>query len=178
MRKLSRIFRSVKNPKSDQKPANLSSRSPSSSSLSASIPRKSEAKSDLAPKSSSWSVYLIISTNSPIKTYVGVTTCFSRRLKQHNGELKGGAKATRAGRPWICACHIQGFKDQSEASEFESKWKISSRKLPRKEKNEELAKQENDCSLLLLQHRQAALNKVKDSFDCSELEIVWHLNPS
>ncbi|KAH7510890.1 hypothetical protein FEM48_ZijujUnG0074200 [Ziziphus jujuba var. spinosa] len=25
-------------------------------------------------------------------------------LKQHNGELKGGAKASRAGRPWICAC--------------------------------------------------------------------------
>ena len=35
-------------------------------------------------------------------------------MKQHNGELKGGAKASRAGRPWVCACIIQGFKDQSE----------------------------------------------------------------
>ncbi|CAH9091391.1 unnamed protein product [Cuscuta europaea] len=68
-----------------------------------------------APKSKSrWSVYLILSTNPPIKTYVGVTTNFTRRLKQHNGELKGGAKASRAGRPWVCACLIQGFKDRSE----------------------------------------------------------------
>lgn len=35
-------------------------------------------------------------------------------LKQHNGEIKGGAKASRAGRPWICACIIQGFKDRNE----------------------------------------------------------------
>lgn len=35
-------------------------------------------------------------------------------LKQHNGELKGGAKASRAGRPWICACLICGFRDKSE----------------------------------------------------------------
>ncbi|CAH9091390.1 unnamed protein product [Cuscuta europaea] len=70
-----------------------------------------------APKSKSrWSVYLILSTNPPIKTYVGVTTNFTRRLKQHNGELKGGAKASRAGRPWVCACLIQGFKDRSEVS--------------------------------------------------------------
>ena len=32
--------------------------------------------------------------------YIGVTTGTLRRLRQHNGALKGGAKATRAGRPW------------------------------------------------------------------------------
>ncbi|RZC69748.1 hypothetical protein C5167_032898, partial [Papaver somniferum] len=71
-------------------------------------------QSSTSPSPSSWSVYLILSTNAPLKTYVGVTTNFSRRLKQHNGELKGGAKALRSGRPWICACIIQGFKDHSE----------------------------------------------------------------
>ncbi|KAK9128785.1 hypothetical protein Syun_017582 [Stephania yunnanensis] len=30
---------------------------------------------------SSWSVYLILSTNKPIKTYVGVTNDFSRRFR-------------------------------------------------------------------------------------------------
>ncbi|KAL8098343.1 hypothetical protein AgCh_031197 [Apium graveolens] len=35
-------------------------------------------------------------------------------LKQHNGELKGGAKASRAGRPWVCACLVQGFMDKSK----------------------------------------------------------------
>ncbi|CAM8920095.1 unnamed protein product [Rhodiola kirilowii] len=84
--------------------------------------------------SSRWSVYLILSTNAPIRTYVGVTTDFSRRLRQHNGELKGGAKAARAGRPWICACIIDGFVDRSEACEFESKWKGLSKRLPRHRK--------------------------------------------
>ncbi|KAL2896333.1 Structure-specific endonuclease subunit slx1 [Bienertia sinuspersici] len=117
--KLSRTFRSVKphstenpNPKID-------------------IEKLPEAKGS-SKKVSSWCVYLIASTNPPLKTYVGVTNDFSRRLKQHNGELKGGAKASRAGRPWICACLIQGFRSHSEACEFESKWKNTSRKLPRK----------------------------------------------
>ncbi|KAF7137662.1 hypothetical protein RHSIM_Rhsim07G0060800 [Rhododendron simsii] len=152
-----------------------------------------------SPSSSSstkhpWSVYLILSTNPPIKTYVGVTTNFSRRyyslslslslslenrrfLRQHNAELKGGAKASRFGRPWVCACIIQGFVDRSEACAFESKWKIFSRKLPRKKKIDEMEKQLDNGSLLLLQHRQAALNTVKSSINCNHLEILWQLNP-
>ncbi|XP_077239728.1 excinuclease ABC, C subunit, N-terminal [Tasmannia lanceolata] len=122
--------------------------------------------------SSSWSVYLIVSAHLP-KTYVGVTTNFSRRLKQHNGELKGGAKATRAGRPWVCACLVQGFKGRSEACEFESKWKSFSRKLHRKRNIEDLGKKEDHGSLFLLQHREAALQRLKGSFDCSHLEINW-----
>ncbi|RVW19735.1 hypothetical protein CK203_114451 [Vitis vinifera] len=119
------------------------------------------------------------------------------RLKQHNGELKGGAKASRTGRPWVCACIIQGFKDKSEgtphttelnsslvsisdvsvtACQFESKWKSFSRKLPRK-RNDTVRQVDND-SLLLLQHRQAALNRVKGSLVCDHLEINWQLNPS
>ncbi|XP_016192105.1 uncharacterized protein LOC107632985 [Arachis ipaensis] len=35
-------------------------------------------------------------------------------LKQHNGDLKAGAKASRAGRPWICTCLICGFADRGE----------------------------------------------------------------
>ncbi|KAM7264298.1 hypothetical protein ACFE04_001981 [Oxalis oulophora] len=124
-------------------------------------------------KSKSWSVYLILSTNSPIKTYVGVTNNFNHRLKQHNGELKGGAKASRSGRPWVCACLIRGFSDHSEACVFESKWKSVSRKLPRKKKNGDV----DEGPLLLLQHREKALDKVKGLLDCSCLEIDWKLNP-
>ncbi|XP_054814486.1 structure-specific endonuclease subunit slx1 isoform X2 [Prosopis cineraria] len=107
--------------------------------------------------------------------------CFSIRetgnlirisLKQHNGEIKGGAKASRAGRPWICACVICGFTDRSEACVFESKWKAFSRRVPQKKQN----KQIEDASLALLQRRQEALNRVKRSLDCNHLEINWHLN--
>jgi len=36
------------------------------------------------------------------------------RLRQHNGELKGGAKAASAGRPWHLACLVEGFANISE----------------------------------------------------------------
>ncbi|XVE76776.1 hypothetical protein DITRI_Ditri13aG0007900 [Diplodiscus trichospermus] len=168
MRLLSRTFPSVKHPKPIPNPNALK---PSPSSL-------SESNLVAKLKLKQWCVYLILSTNAPIKTYVGITTDFSRRLKQHNGELRGGAKASRAGRPWICACVIRGFNDQSEACEFETKWKTFSRKLPCKQKNSDLTTEVDDCSLTLLQHRQTALNKVKGSLDCRHLEIEWQLNTS
>ncbi|OIT29791.1 PREDICTED: uncharacterized protein LOC109210883 [Nicotiana attenuata] len=125
-----------------------------------------------------WCVYLILSTNPPIKTYVGVTTNFSRRLKQHNGEIKGGAKASRSGRPWICACLIRGFEGRSEACAFESKWKQVSRKLPRKMKTTEEQKPEDNGSSVLLQHRHAALDRVQCLIDCRHLKFDWKSNIS
>jgi structure-specific endonuclease subunit SLX1 len=47
----------------------------------------------------SWFAYVLVSTRTA-RTYVGVTTDVPRRARQHNGELAGGARATRAGRPW------------------------------------------------------------------------------
>ncbi|XP_042490659.1 structure-specific endonuclease subunit SLX1 [Macadamia integrifolia] len=173
MRRLSRTFRSLKRHlPQEPKSTNPSSPSPSSSS------RKPQANPNPRSKSSPWLVYLILSTNAPIKTYVGVTNNFSRRLKQHNGELKGGAKASRAGRPWICACLIRRFRDQSEACAFESNWKSISRKLPRKIRAKDMSNQVDNISHALLQHRQAALTKVNCSCNFSHLEIDWKLDPS
>ncbi len=39
--------------------------------------------------------------------------CFCR-LRQHNGELAGGAKAARAGRPWHLACTVGSFSSRSQ----------------------------------------------------------------
>ncbi|KZV31979.1 structure-specific endonuclease subunit slx1 [Dorcoceras hygrometricum] len=143
------------------------------------------------PKVSRWVVYLILSSNPPAKTYVGVTNNFRRRLKQHNGELKGGAKASRAGRPWICACLIRGFLNRSTgqslfsyiavgypmifACKVESKWKSFSRKVTWKRRSQS-EEQPDDAKLYLLQRRKAALNQVIDSMDFSDLEIHWHLD--
>ncbi|RCV37007.1 hypothetical protein SETIT_8G027700v2 [Setaria italica] len=112
-----------------------------------------------------WCVYLISSSRIP-RTYVGVTTDFPRRLRQHNGELKGGAKAASAGRPWNLACLVEGFVSKSEACEFESKWKNISRKMSRKRTEPSVES--------VLQHRQAALSKVETSMDCIHLQIKWH----
>ena len=40
---------------------------------------------------------------------MGITTNLSRRLRQHNGAVVGGAKATRIGRPWKIGLTVEGF---------------------------------------------------------------------
>ena len=45
-----------------------------------------------------WYVYVLVSRAG--RTYVGVALDVERRLRQHNGSLRGGARATRVGRPW------------------------------------------------------------------------------
>lgn len=64
-----------------------------------------------------WIVYLIESCNQK-RTYIGITNNCSKRLKCHNGELKGGAKATRTGKPWKYICTVSGF-DKKTAAQFE-----------------------------------------------------------
>lgn len=44
-----------------------------------------------------WSVYLLRCADDSL--YCGITTDIEKRLKQHNGELKGGAKYTAARQP-------------------------------------------------------------------------------
>jgi len=61
------------------------------------------------------------------KTYVGFSVNVDRRLRQHNGEIKGGAKATRGGE-WTRVCTVAGFPTQQSALQFEWKWKYLTRK--------------------------------------------------
>lgn len=53
------------------------------------------------------------------KTYIGYTVDFPHRLRQHNGELAGGAKRTQKWRPWLPLCLISGFPDNHTALSFE-----------------------------------------------------------
>jgi structure-specific endonuclease subunit SLX1 len=79
-------------------------------------------------------VYLLVSTSG--NTYVGATIDLNRRLKQHNGEIKGGAHATtmkvKQGETWTRAAHVSGFPDWQAALQFEWRFKQISRKLPLK----------------------------------------------
>jgi predicted GIY-YIG superfamily endonuclease len=55
-------------------------------------------------------------------TYNGCTNNFKRRIRQHNGEIKGGAKCTSRRGPWVPYCIITGFKDNIEA--LQTEWRI------------------------------------------------------
>jgi predicted GIY-YIG superfamily endonuclease len=61
------------------------------------------------------------------KTYIGATVDVERRLRQHNREIKGGAKATR-NHTWSRLCYVSGFPNWTSALAFEWRWKNLSRK--------------------------------------------------
>jgi len=63
-----------------------------------------------------------IKANDSTKTYIGATNDFTRRLKQHNRELSGGAKST-LGHKWIPLIHVVGFVDRRQLLRFEWFWK-------------------------------------------------------
>lgn len=74
----------------------------------------------------SFACYCLVSTTG--KTYVGFSTNVDRRLRQHNGEIQGGAKATKGG-SWERICTVSGFPTQQSALQFEWKWKHITRKV-------------------------------------------------
>ncbi|HEX9794403.1 MAG TPA: GIY-YIG nuclease family protein [Planctomycetota bacterium] len=65
-----------------------------------------------------WRVYVLESVQDG-STYVGSTTDPERRLAQHNGERAGGARRTRAGRPWRLAAIYGPFDGRADAARAE-----------------------------------------------------------
>ncbi|MCE9595771.1 MAG: GIY-YIG nuclease family protein [Planctomycetes bacterium] len=65
-----------------------------------------------------WTVYVLVSRVSK-RTYVGIALDVRRRLAQHNGKLPGGAKATRAHRPWRVGKRFGPFEARGEAQRVE-----------------------------------------------------------
>ena len=61
-------------------------------------------------------VYVLQSDNC---SYVGMTNDFLRRFRQHNKEIKGGAKCTSRRDDWYPICIIDGFPTMVEAMQCE-----------------------------------------------------------
>ncbi len=61
-----------------------------------------------------WFVYVLQSPSTDA-TYVGVSTDVARRLRAHNGAIVGGAKRTRAGRPWNLVKSYGPYESRSQA---------------------------------------------------------------
>ncbi len=64
-----------------------------------------------------WVVYLLRCADGTL--YTGVTSDMARRLRQHNGEIVGGARYTRPRRPvavvWQCTAPSRSAAQQLEA---------------------------------------------------------------
>ena len=100
-------------------------------------------------------VYCLATFEQPVLTYIGATVDKDRRLRQHNGILVGGARATSK-RPggWYRVCHVRGFPSFNTALSFEWHWKHFSKKI----KGDPLTRRQGGLDKTLAWAAQTGLN--------------------
>ena len=76
-------------------------------------------------------VVYVLTNTSHNKTYIGITNKPTRRIRQHNGEITGGAKYTTGNKgegQWVFYGFIKNL-DKSTALKLEKKIKVRSKKV-------------------------------------------------
>ena len=136
-----------------------------------------------------YAVYLLRSIPKRNVTYIGSTPDPIRRLRQHNGDRKGGAYRTKlkVKRPWEMCLLVYGFPNKSIALKFEHAWQhvYKSRFSKTKHSQWKMTKQGNSGLNLKIKALKLLLNsKHFSKFDLkvvifdkdSSLELfnIWH----
>ena len=67
-------------------------------------------------------MYLVYLLKSGNYSYVGMTNDFTKRFRQHNKEIKGGARYTSRRQGWYPVLIIDGFTDMKSAMQCE--WRL------------------------------------------------------
>ena len=111
--------------------------------------------------------YIIFNDNY---SYVGITNNLKKRIRQHNCEIKGGAKYTslinsRLITNWNYACYIDGFKTKNDSLKFE--WAL--KHIKPSSKSGIINRMQK---LLILINKEKWTNNSPSSLNY-ELKIVW-----
>lgn len=131
-------------------------------------PTPSDTRKDNTQKYQSYYVYLLQSINNERKTYIGYTIDPVRRLRQHNGEIMGGAKKTKDARPWRMICYVTGFPNSRTALQFE--WLNNhAKKMGLKQRNGVKGRIKTMCDALQ-RHKFASTSPPTSSM---QLYFVW-----
>lgn len=117
-------------------------------------------------------VYLLYSPSSN-RTYTGCTNNLQRRIRQHNGEISGGAKYTQKWRPWIVLLYIENFPTQRDALQFEYRTHHPHKYLPKsirpKRGRNYDGRIESVCSILNMEKVTLTAKNISDM----PLNLVW-----
>ena len=73
-----------------------------------------------------WVCYCLCN-KSRTHSYIGKTNDYKRRHRQHNGEISGGARYTRAHRPWSPLFIVYGLTTNKHVLQLE--WAIKHRRV-------------------------------------------------
>ena len=73
----------------------------------------------LVPRPLFCGVVYVLSAPDVSLTYVGVTNNLRRRLRQHRGEIKGGAASTKRSKLWRAVFVVSRFASRGAALSFE-----------------------------------------------------------
>lgn len=113
--------------------------------------------------------YLLRSTSSRKRSYIGWSVDSLNRLLQHNGILSGGAKATQLHRPWEIVAVVSGFASDTAARCFEYAWQNPCQPWWR------MLKYLRPKGLIVACHAYEALRKLTKSLVKNSDTVVWRL---
>lgn len=77
------------------------------------------------------SVCYFLTNETGRRSYIGATVDLKRRLRQHRGEIKGGARSTKRWKKVKLVAHIEGFVAFNKALSYEMKAKKCKKRFPR-----------------------------------------------